>query len=98
MSTTLPETDPYENPVIEFDFAAELDGVDSATVSVSVASGRDPSPIDLVDGAPQISTTKVLQAIASNMAVDGVDYRIRCEAVRGTDKRVLVGILPVRRS
>lgn len=93
---TLPDTDPAENPVVEFDFSGELDAVDAAVVSVVVERGRDADPAALLEGPPQIDGVRVYQRIASSAAVPGVDYRLRCEATHGTDLRVRAGILPVR--
>lgn len=97
MTRYLPETDPFENPVVEFDFAGELTAIDSYTVSVEAINGRSPSASSLIDGTPQISGTSVLAAIKSNVGANQIDYKIRCEATQGVTKRVRVGVLPMRR-
>lgn len=94
--TTLPETDPYENPVVEFDFSDELDAVDSAAVSITTAAGRDVNAATVLSGALQITGTSVFQRVIGG--VNGTDYKLRCEAVRGSDQRVRTGLLPVRRA
>lgn len=92
--TTLPETDPYENPVVEFDFVDELDAVDSAVVSITTATGRDVNAASVLSGALQITGASVFQRVVGGVA--GADYKLRCEAVRGSDKRVRTGLLPIR--
>lgn len=94
--TKLNNMDPFENPVVEFDFSAELDAVDSAVVSVRIINGRDIAAASVLSGAVQVLGAKATQRV--NGGVDGVDYELRCEAVRGTTKRVLTGVLPVRRA
>lgn len=90
MRPLLPEIDPAENPVIEFVFAGELTSIDSATVSIS------PVGAALLDGAPQISGTSVLQRIKHGVAADRINYTLRCEAIGGVDRRVRAATLPVR--
>lgn len=92
MRQTLDEMDPWENPVVQFDFDGELSSVDSAMVTIT------PGGAELLDGAIQIVGTSVFQRIKSGAATDKTNYNIRCEAVGGIDRRVLVGVLPVRGS
>lgn len=79
----------YENPVLEFDFSGELSSIDTAVITVSPAGL-------LLDGAYQVSGAVVLQRVRSLTGQDKTNYRIRCEAVSGVEKRVRVGVLPVR--
>ncbi len=90
MTKTFDEMDPWENPVIEFDFAGELAAVDTAVVEVT------PGGPELLDGVCQISGAGVYQRIKSEAMTAGVNYRFRCKAAHGLDKRVRSAILPVR--
>lgn len=90
MRQMLHEMDPAENPVIEFVFDGELSGIDSAVVSIS------PVGSPLLDGAPQIVGTSVLQRIKFGVAVDNTNYIVRCDAIGGADRRVRAATLPVR--
>lgn len=90
MRHLLPETDPAENPVVEFDFYGEMVSIDSAVVSIT------PVGAALLDGAPQISGTSVLQRIKHGVAADKTNYTLRCEAIGGADRRVRAATLPVR--
>lgn len=96
MSKITSPMDPFENPIIEFDFSDELDGIDTAAVSIQVTAGVDAAPGSMIDGAHQITGTKVYQRFSGGLV--GVDYKVRCEVVRGVTKRVRAGILPVRRA
>lgn len=96
MSTLLEEMDPVETPVVEFDFTGEITAIDSVVITAASINGRSASAAALLDGSPQIVGTTVLQRIKTAIGVDQVDYRLRCEATQGSDKRVRVGILPVR--
>lgn len=88
------EKDPWENVAVEFVFAGELSAIDSAAVSIAVVNGTDADVAAMLDGALQISGTSVFQRVANG--VDDVNYKLRCEAAHGADKRVRAGILPVR--
>lgn len=90
MTMMLPDTDPWENPVVEFNFTGELASVDSATVSI------EPGGAGLLDGALQIVGASVLQRIKSAAIIDKTNYTIRCQATGGVDRRVRSAILPVR--
>ena len=90
MRQMLREMDPAENPVIEFVFAGELASIDSAVVSIS------PLGATLLDGAPQIVGTSVLQRIRHGVAFDQTNYVVRCDALSGVDRRVRAATLPVR--
>lgn len=90
MSQTLPQTDPWENPVVEFDFAGELASIDSATVTIA------PGGAGLLDGALQIIGASVFQRIKSAATTDKTNYTLRCEAQGGADRRVRSAILPAR--
>lgn len=92
MKKILDEMDPWENPVIEFDFAGELAVIDSASVSIS------PGGPAMLDGAPQINGASVYQRIKSGAALDATNYHIRCEAVDGVERRVRAAVILVRRA
>lgn len=63
MTKMLDEMNPFEDPVLEFDFTGDLVAVDSAVVSVS------PGGVDLLDGAYQIVGAVVYQRVKSAVAV-----------------------------
>lgn len=90
----LPPMDPWENPVVEFDFAGLLDAVDSAAVLVAVVQGADPTPGNILSGAHQIIGAKVYQRV--NGGVSGTSYKLTCRGTGGVEQRVIVGVLPVQ--
>lgn len=93
MRQTLPAMDPAENPVLEFDFSADLASIDQV-LSVEIAPGGSA----LLDGAPQIVGTSVMQRIKPDIANIDTNYTVRCVALGGTDRRVRAATLPVRRA
>lgn len=93
MRQSLPAMDPAENPVIEFDFAGELPAIDQV-LSVEITPGG----ATLLDGAPQIVGTSVLQRIKPDITNIDTNYTVRCVALGGTDRRVRAATLPVRRA
>lgn len=94
MSTQLPETDPDENPIVEFDFTGELAAPASAVISVTPINGADPGAASMLIGSAQFSGASVFQRVKPNIA--GINYKLRCKATQGDDVRVRVGILPAR--
>jgi hypothetical protein len=88
----LPEADPWENPVVEFDFTGELASVDSATVSI------EPGGAGLLDGALQITGAVVYQRVKSDMLADKTNYYIRCQGTGGVDRRVRAAYIPARKA
>ena len=87
--------DPAESVVIEFDFSGELGSiVGTPVVTVSLASGTDPTPSVVKDGAHQVSGVKVLQRFSGG--VPGARYKFRAEATDGEDTIVRVGIAAVQ--
>lgn len=94
VETLLPEKDPAESVVIEFDYTGELTTIDSAAVSVTPINGDDPASASMLDGVPQISGAAVLQRV--KLGVDKLNYKLRCEATTGSDIRVRAAVLPVR--
>lgn len=94
MSTTLPETDPEENPIVEFDFADELTAPESAVITVTPVNGSDPDAASMLVGTAQFAGASVYQRVKPNIA--GLNYKLRCKATQGDDVRVRVGILPAR--
>lgn len=90
----LPVKDPAESVVVEFVFV-ELDAApDLASVSIAPISASDPSAAAMLDGLGQIVGTSVFQRVKSGLS--GVSYKMRCEAVRGDDVRVIAAVLPVK--
>lgn len=89
----LDEMDPWENPVVEFDFSADLASVDGTPVITITPGG-----IGLLDGAPQIVGASVLQRIKPDIALDKTNYTMICKASGGVERRVRAAILPVRKA
>jgi hypothetical protein len=74
---TFPQKDPAEIiDALTFDFKRFGTTVTGATVSIT-AYDTDDNPEAMLDGAPVISGTKVMQRVIGG--VSGVRYRIRCE-------------------
>jgi hypothetical protein len=100
VNTTLwPAKYPAEALVAAFDFSADLqvgETIDSATVTVSLESGVDPSPASVLDGAPTIDAGTVLHAFSGG--APGARYELRCEVTLLPSDRILVlaATLPVR--
>jgi len=85
---------PAEVIPVTFDFKNLLDGIDSATVSVSIKTGTDANPAALLYSSAQITGTQVRQLIQGG--VDGVVYLIRVDATRGSEQYAGAAYLPVR--
>lgn len=91
----MPEKDPSESVVVEFDFTGELSGITSAVVTATVHSGgTDPDPNNIVYGAPQLDGKYVQQRIYNGLS--GVVYKLRCVATNGSDTIVREALLPVK--
>ncbi len=90
----LPVKDPAESVVVEFVFL-EFDGAPSlASVSIAPVGAADPAAAAMLDGVGQIVGASVFQRVKSGLP--GVSYKLRCEATRGDDVRVIAAVLPVR--
>lgn len=94
LETLLPQKDPAESRLVEFDFAGDLAAPASAVVSVTVINGTDPAVASMLDGNPVISGTVVSQRV--QLGVDKSNYKLRCEATQGVNVAVRAAILPVR--
>lgn len=96
MTTTFDHKDPYENPVIEFDFAGELASISGTpAITVTPINGADAGAMAILSGAFQILGTSVFQRVDGGLI--NINYELRCEASDGVNKRVRTAILPVRR-
>lgn len=95
-----PEKDPEEVLTLSFDFAADLgaETINGApVVAVTVFSGVDANPANLLNGAAQLdgAAAAVLQSVKAGLA--DVDYRIKVKVpTTGGRTLVLARILPVR--
>lgn len=94
LETLLPQKDPAESRLVEFDFAGDLAAPASAVVSVTVIDGTDAAASSMLDGSPVIAGTVVSQRV--KLGVDRNNYKLRCEATQGVDVAVRAAILPVR--
>lgn len=78
MSDRFPNKYVTEKLVLQFDLSAELEVGETlssvSSVTVSVISGTDAAPNDLLNGAATIEAGVVLQPVKAGSA--GVDYRI----------------------
>lgn len=71
--------DPRESVTITFDLAHLAKVISSATVSVSVRTGTDENPMDMLEDTPQISgNNKVLQRFVGGL--HGVNYLLTVDA------------------
>jgi len=91
--------DPEEIIVVTFPFADELGtetiGVGTPVVTVSVKEGADANAAQMLNGAPVISGTSVLQSVRNG--VNAVLYGLRCRIdTSGGRRLVLTANLPVR--
>ncbi len=94
MTQILEETDPDENPIVEFDFTGELTAPESAVISVTPINGDDPDAASMLVGSAQFSGASVFQRVKPNLS--GINYKLRCKATQGDEVRVRAAILPVR--
>ena len=95
MTTQLDDKHPYENPIVEFDFAGELASISGMPViTVTPINGVDPDALTILSGAFQISGTSVFQRVDNGL--NNINYELLCKASDGTNKRVRRAILPVR--
>jgi hypothetical protein len=86
-----------ETDVLTFDYTDSLEAgetITSATVTISVVQGTDPSPDNLKIGGAQAATPYALQKVSGG--VRNTTYLCYCAATT-SNSRVLVnaGILPV---
>lgn len=87
---TLKEKAPTEIVPLTFDFAADIATAATVTVvsvAVSVITGTDPTPANILQGAATASGATVTQWITGG--VDGVRYKILC-TVNASDGQRLV--------
>lgn len=94
---TISAVEPGEGIIVTFKFARELqagEAIASCVVVATVASGADPSPQDIVFGAPDLSTAGVvLHQIRP--AVDGTTYKVKATATLSTGRKLVrVCLLP----
>lgn len=90
----LPVKDPAESVVVEFVFT-ELDSAPSmAAVSIAPIGAADPDAAAMLDGAAQVAGASVFQRVKAGLS--GVSYKLRCEATRSDDVRVIAAVLPVK--
>ncbi len=91
---SLPEKDPEESVIVEFDFSSELPSIDSAIVEIDIHNDvEDINVLAMLDGPPLIINNIVYQRISNG--VDNAIYRLRCTATRGDDIIVRSELLPV---
>lgn len=79
---SLEPKDASEAYAIEFKFDRVLTAVTGAVVTVSVLSGTDATPGDLLDGAAQSSGSSVYQRVKSGKT--GCTYKLKCVATGTT--------------
>ncbi|GEM_PF-1637081 len=101
MTQTWPIKDPREKLVATFQFLDEIDEgetISSAIVDCVSIDGADTSPGNVLNGAPLIDGTTVLQVFHGG--VSGGYYSLSCAATLSPSGRVLVlsAILPVLRA
>jgi hypothetical protein len=86
-----------ENEQFTFDFTPVMgstETISSATCTVEVKEGTDPTPSAIKSGSPSISGFKVAQRILGGL--DGVTYRLEMTATTSLGNvYTIVGDLPV---
>jgi len=86
-----------ENEQFTFDYSPVLgttETISSATCTVTVKEGTDPTPNAIKVGSPVISGSQVAQRISGGL--DGVIYRLEMTATTSaTNVYTIVGDLPV---
>jgi len=86
-----------ENEQFTFDYSPVLgttETISSATCTVTVKEGTDPTPSAIKVGSPVISGSQVAQRISNGL--DGVIYRLEMTATTSaTNVYTIVGDLPV---
>lgn len=91
--------DPAETQALAFDFSPDL-GTETLTAAsqtsgIELLAGTDAAYASVLNGAPVISGTKVLQSV--KLGVHNCDYRVWAKAnTSGGRTLVVAGILPVR--
>lgn len=93
MIKILDNKEPGESVVLEFDFGSDLAAIDTVTLAVSAVNGTDLAAQAVKDGIHQILGSKVLQRMSGG--IDRSEYKFKCTATRGQDKRVLTSVVPV---
>lgn len=88
--------EPRESITITFDFSSIAKIISEATVTVSVQSGTDENPTNILEDTPQIANNnKVLQRIVEG--VDGVNYLLTVMAISDTGEEFIhTDVLRVR--
>lgn len=79
---------------IKFIFDAETSSIQSAVVDVSVKSGIDANPNDILDGTAEINGGTITQYIKGG--IEGVTYKITVLAVTAKAKYELAAITTIK--
>ena len=90
MRSSWPEKNPEEALVAEFSFANEIvegETITGTLITCSVLSGTDASPALVLNGAPTVVGSSVLQPFHGG--INGVTYLLRCVATLSSG-RILV--------
>ncbi len=91
--------DPSERKLCKFDFTNDLQSGETITATaftVTLAKGTDAAPSAILDGAPTVSGSVVVQRVVGG--ANNADYDIRCEATTSlTLVHVVQGRVAVRR-
>jgi hypothetical protein len=97
MSTAFSYKITTENEQFTFDFSpimSSTETISSATCTIEVKEGTDPSPSSIKVGSPAISGQQVAQRISGGL--DGVIYRVEMTATTSlTNVYTIVADLPV---
>lgn len=94
--------DPEEKVPLTYDMANGLDSGEvltgTPTAAISVASGADPSPSLVLNGAPYLDSTTKKIMVPVQGGVDGADYLIKAKCSTNNPNKLLTlsAVLPVR--
>jgi hypothetical protein len=75
----LSSKDPQETVIVTFDFTALATAISNPSVaSTCIAGTLDANPAAILQGAPIVSSTRVMQQVTGGL--DGATYDLRCQA------------------
>lgn len=92
----LPSKDTEERVTLTFDFSSQTNFISSPTVTVSLVSGVDSSPEDILDTPPEVyENNKIIFRVKDG--VSGCNYLLRVKIITETgDILIIADILPIR--
>lgn len=89
MKFVIEEKDPGEIVTLTFPYAKELGAaeISSALIAVTLEQGVDADPSSLLNGAPQLSGTNVLQGAKAGQPA--ARYKVKCLATLNDGRKLM---------